>query len=308
MFLCLAICPLLWVAGQGKPVLKRVKLPDFKDESRLKTIFFSKALDKLAGERQINSTPATAVNSSDGGNGTDATTGSTGKWAALISSTTIEDEIKALKLGVDKDVDKPSQFAGGGYQNARYRFTIVASLFGIITEYDGEVRWKPQSKGIRDVFARTAANCKVGSVQAYNEAKLRKADLQDLIGGATVNATANADDFSWDRIVDRAPLMQRLEVSVDERLSPLTSNATEFEENKEVILHEAEMVAAIAHIFTRSGMEDGDDEDYAGYANQMKSAAQEMVDAVKLNDADRATSAGGKMTQSCTECHELYRS
>ena len=308
MFVCLAICPLLWVVGQGKPVLKRVKLPEFKDEIRLKTIFFKKALDKLAGERQINSTPATVGNNDNGTSGTDDASGSTGKWAELISSSTIEDEIKAIKLGVDKDVDKPSQFAGGGYQNARYQFSVVASLFGIIAEYDGDVRWKSQSKGIRDVFARTAANCKVGSIQAYNEAKLRKADLQDLLGGATVNATASPEDFSWDRIVDRAPLMQRLEVSVDERLSPMTSNATEFQKNKEVILHEAEIVAALAHIFTRSGMEDGDDEDYAGYANQLKSAAREMVDAVKLNDADRATSAVCKMTQSCTECHELYRS
>ena len=55
-------------------------------------------------------------------------------------------------------------------------------------------------------------------------------------------------------------------------------------------------------------MEDGDDEDYAGYANQMKSGALDLVDAIKLNDSDRAASAVGVMTKSCTECHELYRS
>ena len=54
--------------------------------------------------------------------------------------------------------------------------------------------------------------------------------------------------------------------------------------------------------------EDGDDEDYAGYANKMKSSALGLLDAIKLNDSNRAASAVGGMTQSCTECHELYRS
>jgi hypothetical protein len=307
--LMLIVCPVLFVFGQDKSNPKRVKFPEFKDEGRIKTIFFSKVLEKLAGARQINTAP-TVGGVNTGSVGTDPATGGgmTGKWAALISAPTIEDEVKAIKLAVDSGVDKPSQFSGGGYQNARYQFSIAAAMFGIIAEFDGDVRWKAQSTGIRDVFARTAGNCKVGSTQAYNEARLRKADLQDLLGGATVDAKTNVEDFNWSLVADRAPMMQRLEVAVDERLSPMTSSAQEFESNKETILHEAEIVAAISHILTRPQMEDGDDEDYAGYANQMKSGALELLDAIKLNDANRAASAVGVMTQSCTECHELYRS
>ncbi len=307
--LMLVVCPVLFVLGQSKSNPKRVKFPAFKDEGRIKTIFFSKALEKLAGARQINTASiAGGGNTGNGGSEVATSNGMIGKWAALISAATIEDEVKAIKLAVDSGVDKPSQFSGGGYQNARYQFSVAAAMFGIIAEFDGDVRWKTQAQGIRDVFARTAGNCKVGSTQAYNEAKLRKADLQDLLGGATVDAKTNAEDFNWSRVVDRPPLMQRLEVAVDERLSPMTSSADEFESNKETILHEAEIVAAISHIFTRPQMEDGDDEDYAGYANKMKSGALELLDAIKLDDANRAASAVGVMTQSCTECHELYRS
>ena len=307
--LLFGICPMLFVLGQGKPTPRRVKFPEFKDEGRINRVFFSKALEKLAGPRQINTAPMVGGGNTGGGGSEPAAGGGmTGNWAALISAPTIEDEVKAIKLAVDNGVDKPSQFSGGGYQNARYQFSVAAAMFGIIAEFDGDVRWKSQSLGIRDVFSRTAGNCKVGSTQAYNEAKLRKADLQDLLGGATVAAKANAEDFNWSRVADRAPLMQRLEVAVDERLSPMTSSADEFESNKETILHEAEIVAAISHILTRPQMEDSDDEDYAGYANKMKSGALDLVDAIKLNDSDRAASAVGVMTQSCTECHELYRS
>jgi hypothetical protein len=305
--LMLVVCPVLFVLGQSKPKPTRVKFPEFKNEGRIKTIFFSKVSEKLVGPRKINIVQ-TVDGDTDGGVLKTANGGMTEKWAELISAPTIEDEVKAIKLAVDTGVDKPSQFSGGGYQNARYQFSVAAAMFGIIAEFDGDVRWKSQSVGIRDVFARTAGNCKVGSPQAYNEAKLRKTDLQDLLSGATVDANANADDFNWSRIVDRAPLMQRLEVAVDERLSPMTSSADEFESNKETILHEAEIVAAMSHIFTRPQMEDGDDEDYAGYANNMKSGALDLLGAIKLNDPSRAASAVGVITQSCTECHELYRS
>jgi hypothetical protein len=306
----LVVCPVLFVLGQSKPTPKRVKFPEFKDEGRIKTIFFNRALEKLAGARQINTAPMAGGGGNTGGGGSESAGGGgmAGNWATLISAPTIEDEVKAIKLAVDTGVDKPSQFSGGGYLDARYQFSVVAAMFGIIAEFDGDVRWKSQSLGIRDVFSRSAGNCKVGSTAAYNEAKLRKADLQDLLGGATVAAKATVDDFNWSQVADRAPLMQRLEVAVDERLSPMTSSADEFESNKETILHEAEIVAAISHILTRPQMEDGDDEDYAGYANKMKSGALDLVDAIKLNDSDRAASAVGVMTQSCTECHELYRS
>ena len=73
------------------------------------------------------------------------------------------------------------------------------------------------------------------------------------------------------------------------------------------VLHEAEIVAIMSELLTKPEMEDGDDEDYAGYANKMRDAAREIVEGVKLNDYERARKAIGAVDQACTECHELYR-
>ena len=54
-------------------------------------------------------------------------------------------------------------------------------------------------------------------------------------------------------------------------------------------------------------MEDGEDEDYMNFSKRMKTAAREIVDAVKLNDAERAGKAVGEISKACTECHEYYR-
>ena len=194
------------------------------------------------------------------------------------------------------------------YQFARLHFSTLAAMFGVIAEYDGDVRWKQQSLGARDAFGKVAANCKVGTDASYNESKLRKADLEDLVGGASPDLKPNPDDFTWGKLMDRAPIMQRLEIALEERLKPQTSDAGAFEDNVESVMHEAEMVAAMAEILMKPEMEDGEDEDYMSFSNRMKAAGREIVDAVKLNDADRASKAVGEITKACDECHEFYRS
>ena len=73
------------------------------------------------------------------------------------------------------------------------------------------------------------------------------------------------------------------------------------------MLHQAEIVAVLSEILLKEGMEDADDEDYAGYAQRMKKAALEIVDAVKLNNDEAARKAAGEISKACAECHEGYR-
>ena len=288
--------------------VRRVRLPKFKEQD-FENIFFDDVFSQLQGERilgtRVVNNGGTDVSPTDEGSPTQS---ATFDWSKLITSTTLEDEIKSLKLKVDTTVNTPSQFQGGGYGKARLHFSMVAALFGIIAEYDQEdVRWKEDAVLSRDLFAKVAANCKVGSQQAFNEAKLRKADLGDLVGGNGIQGQITDVDFSWGNVVDRAPLMQRLEMSVDEILAPYTSDASEFEANIDEVLHEAELVAALSELLCKEGLEDAGDDFYEGFAKQMRDAAREIADAVKLNNQDAASKAVGAIRQSCSECHENYR-
>ncbi|MEC9096468.1 MAG: hypothetical protein VX776_07545 [Planctomycetota bacterium] len=303
------VLPAIWAYAQTKPQVKRVKLPDFKNRLDLKNIFFDNPQARLEGPRQINTAPMNNGGSNDIAGPPDSNEGSknVGAWASLISSTTLEDEIKATKLEVDRVVGVPGKFKGGDYQAARLHFSTLAAMFGVITEYDGDVRWKKQATGARDAFGKVAANCKVGTDASYNESKLRKADLEDLVGGASPDLKPNPDDFSWAKLIDRTPIMQRLEIAFNERLKPWTSDATTFESNVDKVFHEAEIVAALSEMLVKPEMQDGEDEDYMNFSSSMKAAARDIVDAVKLNDAERASKAVGEISKACTECHEYYR-
>ena len=90
-------------------------------------------------------------------------------------------------------------------------------------------------------------------------------------------------------------------------MQPWIANEGEFKNNVEELLHEAEIVAAISTILVKEDMEEFDDEDYAAFCANMKKAALDIVEGVKLDDYDKARQAVGQIGKACSECHDIYR-
>ena len=303
---------------KGPKVVRRAAAPKFT-ASDIKGVYFEDIFDGkvLAGERPANFGAAVAASAGKaaGGGGAAAAAGASGGggaggaggWSKLISAATIEDEVKSLKQMVDKSVTTPTDFAGKGYKEARRNFMMLGMLFGIIGEYDGEVRWKPLAPTARDLFARTSSNAKVGTQQVYNEAKLRKTDLEDLLNGSMAASNTAEAKAAWGTVCDRSPLMQRLEMGLEPRLQQWTANKAEFTAKKAEILKEAELFVVMGHVLMQEGLDDADDAEYKGFCDMLKKAALEVVDAVKLGNDEGARQGVGKISKSCADCHDKYR-
>lgn len=229
-------------------------------------------------------------------------------WSKLISRETIEDEIKSLKLDVEKTITVPAPFKGGGNRAAQKQFSMLAVLFAIAGEYDQDVRWKNDAPGLREMFARAGFNCKVGTDQSFNEAKARKLDLSDLVAGSQLPVDTAERAAIWDKVAFRPILMRRLEDSFQKKLQPWLSSKGEFSKNSAELLHEAELVAALAEVIQRENFEFWDDDDYLEFAKQMGAGAAAIVEGVKSNDYDSASKGASDIKRSCSECHESYRS
>jgi hypothetical protein len=309
----IALTASLLVAQQKQTTVKRAKPPKF-DPAKVSEYFFEDAFAKVIGERPAAN--ATAVAPTNGSvaasptvtSGTTSPAASSGGWSQLISSTTIEDEIKAIKREVDKNITTPSDFAGRGHKTIRREFSILAMLFAIIAEYEGDVRFKKDAPAARNLFARAANNTKAGgNTTVFSEAKTRKTDLDELLGGSSLTTEGASEAPDWPTIIDRSPLMQRLETAFQGKVTPALSNKDEFAKNTDAVLHESELIGAMATVLTKEGMSDADDETYAGFAKTMKEAAHEVASAVKSNNYDQARAASGKIDKACSQCHESYR-
>lgn len=299
--------------AQRKPrPAPRAAKPTF-NEREVSRIFFNDVFaEGLEGERPANlsASPMIASGGPAAGAvaGAESPGGYSGDWKSFLPASVIEDELKAIKLKVDADVTTPSKWNGGGYEECRRHFSIAAAMFGIISEYDGDVRWKKEAPYLRDVFARSAANAKVGTPQSYNEAKLRKQDLTDLVGGATIAITGTPEPKTdWGATVDRAPIMQRIDMGQQEKLNAAVANEAAFKSNKEDLLHEAAMFAALAQILKQETMPDGTDESYVEFCDELLNGSTMILDAIKLDSYDQANKGSVMINTSCTNCHDLYR-
>lgn len=291
----------------------RAAPPTFKP-GEFSGIFFDDAISQLQGERPTQRSPSDSqmAASSSSSPAKIAITGSeeteseaNGEWKSVISDATIEDLVKEAKSRLDQTISTPAKFASGGFIEARREFTLLATMMAIINEYPDTIRWKNSADYGHRIFARMAANCKVGTQPAYNEAKLRLGDLQEMLKGAPIRGTA--DEVTWETTADRGPLMQLLEWSLREHLAPSTRDERAFQDDQEEVLKYAELIAAYGHVLRKEGMTDADDETYAQFSADMTSAANDVAKAAKLGDADGARAAVGRIDQACSKCHESYR-
>ena len=294
----------------SKPA-KRAKPPE---PSKLKSDrFYADAFKEgLVGERPADlgkpaAVVASAATSAPAAGSSAAVPGS--GWSSMISAATIEDMIKSLKLQVDKNVTTLSDFKGKGHKLARRDYSLLAMLFGIAAEYEADVRWKKDAAPARDAFARSAANFKVATDQAFAEAKARKEELNDLVGGSSPFAGKSAEaKAQWSQVANRAPLMQYLESAWEPRLKPALADKAQFAANADKILRDAELFAAIGEVLAKEGMADADAAEYKDFCNKLRDGAKEIIQGVKQKNFDQTSKASSAIGKACAECHENYRS
>jgi hypothetical protein len=224
-------------------------------------------------------------------------------WSAIISSDTLESEVKAQPAQIDAAMKSTNQ-----QKAARLVMTYLAAVYGVIYRYDKDVRWKDDSQPLRDNFARAGNNLKAWTDSQKKQVAKLKTDLTDLIGGNKPSLTAGLDgEAPWKEIADRPPLMHRLEQGQSEKINGWCKDADSVKRNAAGIVQEAEVFAMIARIIQDKSYEFGDDETYLGFAKNLEKHAVALVAATKAGDGAAASSAAAQMNKDCDDCHGGYR-
>lgn len=300
--------PAAIIAAMAAAAPETAPPPDFDDVVLRR--FFTDAREHLGPGQPGAASPVPGGSPAGPNSGTPEGTSAdaiTFAWSKLVSSETLEDEVKRLVQPVAEITKTSTAFKGGGNQQGRILFTEAAALFGVIAQYDGDVRWQRDALQLRDLFAQAGRNCKVGTDGSYKEAQARSEDLQATIRGGTVQLRPANPDATWQETADRQPLMKRLEVAQREHLKAWTSSPGEFASHRADILHEAQLLAMIAQIIKDPSYEYGEDETYLGYVDVMQKHCLELIEAITNDDQQQAQSATGRINQACDTCHGDYR-
>jgi hypothetical protein len=295
------------VFAQPRPPLARRRAaepapaPKFSQETR--DAFFADALKALGPRaepprREHPASPQTAATH-------DAPPDAA--WSQLIAAEIIEDEVKQLAFEVDGHVRSLAHFRSSGYRLARRDLTCLAAMFGLIGEFDQPVRWKEQAPALSVRFGHAGQNCKAGSDATFREASARAQDLRDLVRGGRAADTSNGVSSDWAESIDRAPLMLRMETACQERLGPWLAEPRGLERKREQVLHESQVLAALARLIQREGYEFAADETFQGYAQALEQACQQLRQAADANQPAQAQAALSAIRISCEKCHADFR-
>ena len=312
--LAVALCVQLTTGGligQSRKKLRPKQPPQQWSKADLDP-FFSNVFDSVGpgppGSNGGRGTPIPIPGiPEDPGGGNNGGGGSGAGWSAIVSAQTLEDEIKTAVIQVGPAVASPTKF-NTQHREARRIYSSVAVVFGVIADYDQDVRFKNAAAGMRDKVARAGFNSKVNTTGAFNEAKQRYLDLQDLVRGGNVALPEAETRISFAKVADRPPLMQRMDLAFEKTLKPMTSNINEFKANIDTVKREAEMLGMLAKVIQDQSYEYAEGEDYLEYCKAIEQNCKEIVDGIKLNAFEQVERAVGNIFKSCTNCHEGYRS
>ncbi|HEX6963481.1 MAG TPA: cytochrome c, partial [Lacipirellula sp.] len=217
-----------------------------------------------------------------------------------------ESEVKRLVASLREPLANPTKFKAGGYKDCRAAFSVLAVLFGVIAEHDGEVRWKEDAAGLRDALARAAMNCKTATDQTFSEASQRRTELEDLIRGERLGLEGAAELERWSELAERPLLMQRMEFLVKE-LSPMLGNAKEFQRQAPEVRQKTELLSVLSDVMIRPEYDYWDDEGFRELAGELQAATADLTRAAAEANYEQARAAAGRTGQACSQCHEGYR-
>jgi hypothetical protein len=283
--------------------------PPAKWDSRVVDVFFPDARAMLVGSRPERNKAATkAANGNGEPQGGNANSSGDKSWSKLISPETLQDEIKSLGPVLTEDVKTQQVYLGGANKRARRTLSVLAAAFAIINDYDGDVKWKKQAAAARDLFARAGFNNKAATENTFKETKLRSDDLASLLRGETIAPPAAVEPKNdWSKVASLAALMPRFEMAQEKKIAPATASTAEFKKNTAQIVHEAEILAALAEIIAKPGMENAEDDKFRGFAKALQQSALDLRQAVNNANYESARAAAGAMKKACDSCHGDFR-
>lgn len=228
-------------------------------------------------------------------------------WSRLIDGDTLATEVKRIVSRLHEPLANATRFKADGYKQCQADFGQLAVLFGVISEYDGEVRWREDAAALRDALARASQNCTKATDLTLAEATERVADLDEVVRGGRLAGAKSAPLDNWSTLADRSILMLRMQTAWRDNVSPQLSDARQFDKSADKLRHEAQVLAMLAEVIHRQEYEYWDDESFVDYARQLQEASTALSRAATDGNYEAARQSSGRIGQACAACHDGYR-
>ena len=231
------------------------------------------------------------------------------KWSQFITPETIEKEVAVISEAAVEDVKNPGFFSSRGFRGAYVNQSVLAIMFNVAANYDGDMKWKDKGAGLRDLAVAAADSAENKDQAAFEASEASTQAVGKLVKTGNSDALPGVAAIeSWQEQVSAfGPIMRRMEDAHRRRLYRWTANQNEFEANAADVKHEAEVLGTLAQVILDKSYDLAGEGDYREFAQALRDACVQTVAAVKENNYEKARAAVAEVNSQCDNCHTNYR-
>jgi len=240
--------------------------------------------------------------------GTDspATAASGDSWAELISETELDNEVKTIRNYLNENLQSVSNYNSAMLMIPPKAATLGA-LAGVAMEHPNAVSWKDDAKYIRDLAKQMNSDALRSGPKDQKRLLGLYESVSDTLNRsrpAGLEEPPESDGFS--EVSEMRLLMHRMEES-EKRMKTEAGTDSALASRKEMVAHEAAMMATLAKIVTLPGYGYEDDDKFKGFALDVVKSALAIKAAAEGNDFAAYELSLTKVTTTCSNCHSEYK-
>ncbi|MEX0704306.1 MAG: hypothetical protein WD069_19555 [Planctomycetales bacterium] len=230
----------------------------------------------------------------------------TADWADAIAAELLDAEVKKIVNRLNEKLQTVGTYNSSHLELPPHIHTLAA-LSGVAAQHPGDIRWKDKAKFIRDLAG------KMGEEKLQQGPKSHKA-LQEpfeqitvLMSGSEPGDLPDAPaQRPFSEVAEFGYLMKRLEIG-STWLKVNVGGDEALKSNKDDVLREASVVAAIGRIVVGEGYGYEDFEDFQGFANDLVEGSRQIVTAAQADNFAEYDKGINRVYKACQECHTAYR-
>ena len=240
--------------------------------------------------------------------GTETTPPTTGgdSWGDLISEVELDNEVKTIRNFLNENLQSVSNYNASMLMIPPKAATLAA-LAGVAMEHPNAVSWKDDAKYVRDLAKQMNSD----TLRSGPKDQKRVLELYEAMSD-TLNRSRPADlaeppeSDGFAEVAEMRLLMHRMD-EAEKRMKTEAGTDTALTSRKDMVAHEAALMATFAKIVTLPGYGYEDDPKFKGYANEVVKAALSIKEAAESNDFATYELSLTKVSTTCSNCHSDYK-
>lgn len=225
-------------------------------------------------------------------------------WAAVAPMSFLVDEVKQIRVRLERNLQKISDF-NKNVKSIAQDGAMLAAIAGVVERHSEEVNWKDKAANIRDLANEIYIKAEGSGSKPYNATKKPFEDLKRLLDGESPAEPADPTT-PLAEVADRGELMKQLNETYNSLKSNVNS-ADRLKEDQEKVHEELAIMTLLMTVMADPSYDRADDPRYQGFVDAIVGQQQAAAAAGAAGNFDDFSSAIGKINISCNECHMIFR-